>query len=191
MRMYLHARRMRWTGADGQALARKHVVTAPLIVLAFASIPGASAAARAYRPIDLGTLPGFPDSFATAINGRAGVAGFAGAGPALQHAFLFTRSRGMLDLGTLPGGSRSQATGLTNHRMVVAHTLASAIRVPVHTFGWHGRPRHAPRRQPQPGKWNQQSRANRRFVRYDWRRYARLRGHLRDRHGGSGNAASR
>ena len=67
---------------------------------------------------DLGTLPGFTNSNAFAINDAGQIAGDAlGTGGGI-HAFLYSGGQ-FRDLGTLPGGTDSNARGINNAGQVV------------------------------------------------------------------------
>ncbi|GAC1683529.1 MAG: hypothetical protein NVS9B3_01490 [Gemmatimonadaceae bacterium] len=68
---------------------------------------------------DLGLLPGFTASTATAINTTGMVAGFtwaAGSGP---HAFRWTAAGGLVDLGVAAGGTGSAASAVNSSGVVV------------------------------------------------------------------------
>jgi probable HAF family extracellular repeat protein len=68
--------------------------------------------------MDLGTLPGFTDHVASAINDAGWVAGVA-SGSAGNRAFLWKPGAGMTDLGAATGYTRSQAWGINSAGDVV------------------------------------------------------------------------
>jgi probable HAF family extracellular repeat protein len=70
---------------------------------------------------DLGTLGG-GTSFATRINQRGDVTGYAETAMGEEHAFYYSRRKGMRDIGTL-GGRVSRAYGLNNRRQVVGYSV--------------------------------------------------------------------
>lgn len=70
---------------------------------------------------DLGTLGG-ATSFATRINRRGHVVGYAETAMGEEHAFYYSRRKGMRDIGTL-GGRISRAYGLNNLRQVVGYSV--------------------------------------------------------------------
>lgn len=70
---------------------------------------------------DLGTLGG-GTSFATRINHRGHVVGYAETAMGEEHAFYYSRRKGMRDIGTL-GGRVSRAYGLNNLRQVVGYSV--------------------------------------------------------------------
>ena len=81
--------------------------------------------------IDLGVLPGFTSSSATAVNGRGMVVGYS-AGPESPnsprdwcHAFSWTATEGMIDLGTLPGFGCIVARAVNNDGLVAGEKVDS------------------------------------------------------------------
>ena len=93
--------------------------------------PLVRAAARAYTPVDLGTLGGCC-SAAHDISAAGGVVGESETADGLPHGFLWDQGI-MIDLGTL-GGCCSTARGINPARQVVgeSHTKAGSI----HAFLW-------------------------------------------------------
>ena len=76
---------------------------------------------------DLGALPGFPHSSATAINNSGVVVGYTwNLTLTGWHAFQWTAAGGLVDLGTLPGGSSSFATAVNAIGTVVGWASTSA-----------------------------------------------------------------
>jgi probable HAF family extracellular repeat protein len=88
---------------------------------------------------DLGSLgrsddPFSPDgAYAEDINDRGFAVGSSETAAGPQHAFLWSRRRGMIDLGTL-GGSFSSAFGINNKNQVVGVSKTAAG--PQHAFLW-------------------------------------------------------
>jgi probable HAF family extracellular repeat protein len=67
---------------------------------------------------DLGTLPGQPDSSASAINDRGQIIGWSGTGDWRGHAVLW-RSGTITDLGTLHGWNVSEAVAINERGQIV------------------------------------------------------------------------
>ena len=77
-----------------------------------------------YHITDLGVLPGYDYSVATAINDLGQVVGYSWYSDPTRNirkqAFLWTREAGMIGLGFLPEGvDSSEATSINNHGVVV------------------------------------------------------------------------
>jgi probable HAF family extracellular repeat protein len=89
--------------------------------------PASATQADGYRVTDLGTLPGQPASFATAINDRGDVVGASG-----YRATLWRRGR-IIDLGTL-GGLYSRARDINGHGDVIGESRTATDTV--HAFRW-------------------------------------------------------
>jgi probable HAF family extracellular repeat protein len=78
-----------------------------------------AAAIPTYTIKDLGTLPDYPDSFATDVDDKGRVAGYAhNFTTGNTQAFLYEGGQ-MQGLGTLPGGTESFASGIADNRPVV------------------------------------------------------------------------
>jgi probable HAF family extracellular repeat protein len=98
----------------------------------FLLVWGAIAAAQTYTITGLGVLKGDNESSGFWINNSGDVVGCSDLENAEgypctglvagQHAFLWTKSRGMKDLGTVAGGSISGATGLNDFGTVVGYS---------------------------------------------------------------------
>lgn len=86
---------------------------------------------RKYVMKDLGTLPGFISSRATAINTRGQIVGWADTTNNITHAFLWENGV-MKDLGTF-GGSESLASGINNSGEIVGAMILNDER---HIFVW-------------------------------------------------------
>ena len=97
--------------------------------------PSLARAARTYRAVDLGTLPGGDFSAATAINNSGQIVGQASTATGERHAVLWSGGA-ITDLGTL-GGSVSQALGINNAGVVVGFSETAAG--PGHAFLWSRR----------------------------------------------------
>lgn len=82
--------------------------------------PAVVAVASNYTCKDLGTLAGYPQSKATAINANGDIVGYAygGSGVFQSLAFIYTKGK-MYSLGTLPGYNNSQAYGINAAGQVV------------------------------------------------------------------------
>ena len=70
---------------------------------------------------ELGILPGFSSSAASAINNSGQVVGQCDTGDNYSHAFLYSGGA-MIDLGTLPGGSYADALGINDGGQVVGYS---------------------------------------------------------------------
>ncbi len=77
-----------------------------------------------YSIADLGTLSGYADSEATAINDKGQVVGWAKTASGVEHAFLYSNGK-MTDLGTLPAYSDSGATAINDSGEVVGWAKTS------------------------------------------------------------------
>lgn len=106
-----------------------------LMILALGSLGVSAFAAQSYNIINLGTIVGGNDSYATAINGSGQVVGNSGT-PDGQHAFIHSGGS-MSDLGTL-GGPSSYATGVNASGNVVGHSRTDAGTYTTHAFIYSG-----------------------------------------------------
>ena len=88
----------------------KHVVG---LLLAWTFMFSSAKAAERYVPVDLGTLGGHR-SEAVAVSDNNIIVGDSWLLNGTQHAFLWTKTRGMVDLGTL-GGDSSYAVARHEH----------------------------------------------------------------------------
>jgi len=104
-------------------------------ILLFSGLWSAPASARGSL-IDLGVLPGYTSSPVTGVsaNGKV-VIGILSGEEGKNHAFRWTREKGMTDLGTLPGGSWSKPYAVSPDGTVVVGE-ADDINGAVHIFRW-------------------------------------------------------
>jgi probable HAF family extracellular repeat protein len=93
-------------------------------VLLVAAPSPASAAARTYTAVDLGTLGG-TTSGAAAMNDAGQVVGHAQTAAGQTHAFRWQRGV-MTDLGTLPGGGYSVAVDINAYGLVAGNAVDAA-----------------------------------------------------------------
>ena len=102
-------------------MARHNTIVLCVLYMLFSGVGSVSAVVQ-YTVTDLGTLPGYLGSRASAINASGQVAGYAYKySDNQEHAFLYTNGI-MVDLGTLPGDSWSIATGINDNGMVVGYS---------------------------------------------------------------------
>jgi len=92
------------------------------ILIVFAVAPTAASGQAMYSVTDLGTLPGFYGSDASAINTNGQVVGWAFmAGGTTNHAFVYKNGE-MTDLNPLVVGDYSEALGINNNGEVVGYS---------------------------------------------------------------------
>lgn len=104
------------------------IMAAALICGLAISVLASPVDAQSYAVTDLGTLPGGAYSGAIAINNRGQVVGNASTGTGVDHAFLWSKSTGMIDLGLLHSGDGySFANGVNNSSTVVGLSGTSAF----------------------------------------------------------------
>ena len=95
-------------------------------------------AAAAWTITDLGVLPGSVGCKAKAINNLGQVVGYCTT-PSEEHAFLWSRSGGMIEFGRLPGWSSSQALAINDRGQVVGcATEPLRLENPSAAFVWTG-----------------------------------------------------
>lgn len=99
-----------------------------VLLLFFASLSGYTQTHH-YQVIDLGVLPGQPDSLAFSINASGTVVGRSGSRP-----FIYKNCQ-MADLGVLPGGSSAIATAINNDGVVAGQAVGSDQGT--HAVSWH------------------------------------------------------
>jgi probable HAF family extracellular repeat protein len=114
--------------SGGKYMSRASLKMFAAFVLAFS----AAASAQSYTIIDLGVLKGDNESNGFWINNLGDVVGCADTQTSMgypctglvagQHAFYWSRGKGMKDLGTLSGGSVSGALGLNDSGVVVGYS---------------------------------------------------------------------
>ena len=104
-------------------------------VVILGAIQFAVAGSGSYSVLDLGTLPGGTNSYATGINNNGQVVGWSTTASGYTHAFLYSGGA-MTDLGTLPGGSSSEAYGINNNGQVVGWSYTSSGAT--HAFVYSG-----------------------------------------------------
>jgi probable HAF family extracellular repeat protein len=112
----------------GKFMSRASLKMFAVFVLAFSAF----ASAQSYTIIDLGVLKGKNESNGFWINNLGDVVGCSDTQTSMgypctglvagQHAFYWSRSKGMKDLGTLSGGSVSGALGLNDSGVVVGYS---------------------------------------------------------------------
>jgi len=94
--------------------------------------------APAWTITDLGVLSGTAGCKAKAINNLGQVVGYCST-PSEEHAFLWSRSGGMIEFGRLPGWSSSQALAINDRGQVVGcATEPSRLENPSAAFVWTG-----------------------------------------------------
>ncbi|MGZ6569400.1 MAG: DUF3466 family protein, partial [Solirubrobacteraceae bacterium] len=96
------------------------------VVLLMAFGAPARAATSSYNIIDLGTLPGGTDSFATGVNDSGLIVGY-GESSGVEHAFAYPSGGPMQDLGTFPGGTSSGANGVNDSGLIVGQGESSGV----------------------------------------------------------------
>jgi probable HAF family extracellular repeat protein len=115
-------------------LALRGIGLGALALLLLLAAPPAGGGAQGYVAVDLGTVPGFTGSWATAMNDDGMVIGqLTGPGGPPFHAFAWTRAGGMVDIGTL-GGATTHARAIDSHGRVVG--LSSTASGAGHAFSW-------------------------------------------------------
>jgi probable HAF family extracellular repeat protein len=87
------------------------------------------------EPLDLGTLPGGNNSYATAISASGVVSGYCYIIPTGDEAFLWTKATGMQGLGFLPGGDSSIANAINRFGQVAGASTGVNVGVP-YAFIW-------------------------------------------------------
>jgi probable HAF family extracellular repeat protein len=115
-------------GFDGRFGARRLVLLACLLLGFVVVVPGAASAAPLYTVTDLGTLPGYTNSYASGVNDSGQIVGWNDngiLGPFNPAALSYTPARGMVDLGTLPGASSSIAYGVSESGQIVGQSWGS------------------------------------------------------------------
>jgi probable HAF family extracellular repeat protein len=123
---------MRDLGTLGGIVAGGNAVNDAGTATGYSSLPG-NDVFHAFRwsngnMLDLGTLPGFHDSFGAALNERGDVVGSAANGSAVR-AFAFEGSS-LLNLGTLPGLPNSTASGINDLGQIVGWSYDSSTQRP-------------------------------------------------------------
>src|SRR5215470_11099745 len=108
-----------------------------IILAIFLFGAGLNAVAQSYTVTDLGVLKGTNESSGFWLNNLGQVVGCSDMQTpqgypctgtvAGQHAFLWSKSTGMVDLGTLPGGTISGAVGINDAGSVVGYSNAAGI----------------------------------------------------------------
>jgi probable HAF family extracellular repeat protein len=100
-----------------------------------ASIQSLTSPGGQYQIIDLGTLPGFVESYARGINDADQVVGWSVTSSGVQHAFLWQNGV-MTDLGNLGSDQYSIAYGINNLGQVVGWSGTTSTLLPIHAFLW-------------------------------------------------------
>jgi probable HAF family extracellular repeat protein len=118
---------------------RQKILVFMVIIIMITAFSSTSTFAQAqYQIIDLGTLSGFPESEAIAINDNGQVIGssfnYSSNFPD-RRAFSWTQAGGMVDIGTL-GGSYIQPTALNNNGQVVGFSTTTSNPNIGHAFLW-------------------------------------------------------